>query len=109
MNNIENMKQKETIKKDLLYARNRKKEWTRFNYNQCYSTEYIFNEETQNFYKLVRSYNTIVEIWYSAYFIELGKWSKTTSKHVSQFYNQNVDGTGSKRLLIDLKDFCDRL
>lgn len=107
MNNNENMK--ETIKKDLLHARNCHKEWRQFGSKQCYYTECIFNDETQNFYKLVRSYNTIVAIWYSAYFIELGKWSTTTSKHVSQFYNQNVDGTGSKRLFIDMKDFCDRL
>lgn len=107
MNNTENMK--ETIEKDLLHARNRKQEWTRFNYKQCYFTEYLFNEETQNFYKLVRSYNTIVAILYDAYYIELGKWSTTTSKQVTQFYNEYVAGTGAKRLFIDMRDFCDRL
>lgn len=102
-------KMKETIEKDLLHARNLRHYWTRFNHNQCFFTEDIFNEETRNFYKLVRSYSTIVAIWYDDYYIELGKWSRTTSKHVLQFYNQKVDGSGAKRLFIDMKYFCDTL
>lgn len=107
MNNNENMK--ETIEKDLLHAINCHKEWRQFGYKQCYYTECLFNEETQNFYKLVRSYNTIVAILYDEYYIELGKWSKTTSKQVTQFYNEKVARTNQKRLFIDIKDFCDRL
>lgn len=107
MNNNENMK--ETIKKDLLHAKNCHLEWTQFGYKQCYYTELLFNEETHNFYKLVRSYNTIVAILYGEYYIELGKWSTTTSRQVTQFYNQNVSRTHVKKLFIDMKDFCDRL
>lgn len=107
MNNNENIK--ETIKKDLLHVKNCHLEWRQFGYKQCYYTECVFNEETQNFYKLVRSYNTIVAICYDDSFIELGKWSKTTSKQVTQFYNEKVGRTQQKRLLIDMKDFCDRL
>lgn len=107
MNNNENMK--ETIEKDLLHARNCHKDWRQFGYKQCYYTECLFNEETQNFYKLVRSYNTIVAILYDEYYIELGKWSTTTSRQVTQFYNEYVSRTGQKRLFIDMKDFCDRL
>lgn len=107
MNNNENMK--ETIEKDLLHARNRHQEWRQFGYKQCYYTECVFNEETQNFYKLVRSYNTIVAILYDEYYIELGKWSTTTSRQVTQFYNEYVSRTGQERLFINMRDFCDRL
>lgn len=107
MNNNENIK--ETIKKDLSHAKNCHLEWRQFGCKQCYYSDCVFNDETQNFYKIVRSYNTIVAILYDDNFIELGKWSKTTSKQITQFYNQKVDGTGSKRLFIDMKDFCDML
>ena len=107
MNNNENIK--ETIKKDLSHAKNCHLEWKQFGKKQCYHSECIFNDETQNFYKLVRSYNTIVAIWYDDNFIELGKWSSTTSKQVTQFYNQKVIRTEQKRLFIDIRDFCDRL
>lgn len=106
MNGKENLK--DTIKKDIIKAQQLETTWERFNYNQCWTTRYFLNSDTQNFYKLIRSYNTIVAILYDSYYIELGKWSTTTSKHVNQFYRQKVP-TGVKKLFIDLKDFCDRL
>lgn len=106
MNGKENLK--ETIKKDIMKAQQLETTWTRFNYNQCWSTRYFLNSETQNFYKLIRSYNTIVAILYDSHYIELGKWSRTTTDHVNKFYKQEVP-TGVKRLFVDLKSFCDRL
>ena len=107
MNGKENLK--ETIKKDIVRGLQlENKTWKRFNHNQCWSTRYFLNSDTQNFYKLIRSYDTIVAILYDSHYIELGKWSRTTSTHVNQFYRQEVP-VGVKKIFIDLKDFCDRL
>ena len=60
------------------------REWTRFNHCQAWISPLLDGR-----YKLVKSYETIVAIidldMDTLY--ELGKWSSTTSKQVTQIYN----------------------
>ena len=58
--------------------------WKRFRSCQCWISECINNR-----YFLVKSYNTIVAVIddQQAELYELGKWSTTTSKQVTQIYN----------------------
>lgn len=59
-------------------------EWTRFDYKQCWVSECVKNR-----YFIVKSYNTIVAVIddQNGELFELGKWSPTTSKQVTQLYN----------------------
>lgn len=73
------------IAKNLLYkldTYNRK--WTRFGSKQCWVSDCINNR-----YFLVKSYSTIVAIIddQNGELFELGKWSVTTSKQITQLYN----------------------
>ena len=58
--------------------------WTRFGAKQCWVSDCISNR-----YFLVKSYSTIVAIIddQNGELFELGKWSPTTSKQVTQLYN----------------------
>lgn len=58
--------------------------WTRFNHKQCWVSNCINNR-----YFLVKSYNTIVAVIddQTGELYELGKWSSTTSKQVTQLFN----------------------
>ena len=60
--------------------------WKRFRSCQCWISECINNR-----YFLVKSYNTIVAVIddQQAELYELGKWSTTTSKQVTQIYNMS--------------------
>ena len=60
-------------------------DWTRFDYKQAWWSNLI-NEQ----FKLLKSYNTIVALvdTENHKFYELGKWSTTTSKQVTQYYNK---------------------
>ena len=60
------------------------RKWTRFGAKQCWVSDCIKNR-----YFLVKSYNTIVAIIddQNGELFELGKWSPTTSKQVTQLYN----------------------
>ena len=75
------------IAKNLLYKLdtfNRK--WKRFGSKQCWVSDCIKNR-----YFLVKSYSTIVAIIddQNGELFELGKWSVTTSKQVTQLYNMS--------------------
>lgn len=62
--------------------------WTRFNYNQCWFSEPCIDET--GVYVVLKSYNTyvaLIDLTHNT-FCELGKYSVTTSKHVTQFYNK---------------------
>ena len=58
--------------------------WTRFGYKQMWVSSCIKNR-----YFLVISYNTLVAVIddQNGELYELGKWSPTTSKQVTQLYN----------------------
>ena len=58
--------------------------WTQFDYKQCWVSECIHNR-----YFLVKSYSTIVAIIddQNGHLFELGKWSPTTSKQITQLFN----------------------
>ncbi len=58
--------------------------WTRFGSKQCWVSDCISNR-----YFLVKSYSTIVAVIddQQGELYELGKWSVTTSKQVTQLYN----------------------
>lgn len=58
--------------------------WTRFDYKQCWVSNCISNR-----YFLVVSYNTLVAVIddQNGELYELGKWSVTTSKQITQLYN----------------------
>ena len=60
--------------------------WRQFGYKQCWVSECLNNR-----YFLVKSYNTIVAIIddQNGELFELGKWSRTTSKQVTQLFNLN--------------------
>ena len=64
-------------------------EWTRFDSKQAWYTDRLSTPTGQ--YRLFKSYNTIVALVdiYHGKFYELGKWSTTTSKQVTQFYNSS--------------------
>lgn len=64
-------------------------EWTRFNYCQAYTSNLL-----QNRYYLIKSYNTIVGLvdTFNNEVIELGKYSRTTSKQFTQICNQVFRG-----------------
>ena len=61
-------------------------EWTRFDYKQAWYSELL---DFGNL-RLFKSYETIVALIdiSDGVFYELGKWSVTTSKQVTQFYNR---------------------
>lgn len=58
--------------------------WTQFDHKQCWVSNCIGNR-----YFLVISYNTLVAVIddQNGELYELGKWSVTTSKQVTQLYN----------------------
>ena len=58
--------------------------WKQFGSKQCWVSSCIHNR-----YFLVKSYNTIVAVIddQTGELFELGKWSVTTSKQVTQLYN----------------------
>ncbi len=60
-------------------------EWTRFGYKQAWFSQLLDFDNL----RLFKSYNTIVALVdiSEGVFYELGKWSTTTSKQVTQFYN----------------------
>lgn len=60
--------------------------WKRFGSKQCWVSSCLFNR-----YFLVKSYSTIVAIIddQNGELYELGKWSSTTSKQVTQLFNLN--------------------
>lgn len=67
--------------------------WTRFDYKQCWVSNCIKNR-----YFLVISYNTLVAVIddQNGELYELGKWSTTTSKQVTQLYNLRDSESYSK-------------
>ena len=67
--------------------------WKRFRSCQCWISECINNR-----YFLVKSYNTIVAVIddQNGELYELGKWSTTTSKQVTQIYNMSDNESYSK-------------
>lgn len=61
--------------------------WQRFNYCQAWVSEPL--QYNNIMIRLVKSYNTIVGFinLNTCEYIELGKWSRTTSKQVTQIHN----------------------
>lgn len=57
---------------------------------QYHACQAWYSELLEEKYVLFRSYNTFVALvnTETRCFIELGKWSRTTSKQVSRFYNE---------------------
>ena len=84
MMNLENMK---TLIK--VYGCDSGIHWVRFNSCQAWVSEPVFNSAYGVMFRLVKSYNTIVGFinMTTSEYIELGKWSRTTSKQVTQIYN----------------------
>lgn len=60
------------------------------NYYQFYKCQGWYSELLEDKYILFKSYDTVVAIVnnQTKCFIELGKWSRTTSKQVTRFYNE---------------------
>lgn len=85
-NNIERLEGHEELFEMLLEKLLKEEiEWTRFDHKQAWFSNIINNR-----FRLLKSYNTIVvviDITNHKYY-ELGKWSPTTSKQVTQFYNR---------------------
>ena len=83
--NIENMKTLVNV-----YGNNSGLNWARFNSCQAWVSELVYNSAFNVMFRLVKSYNTIVGFINvdTAEYIELGKWSRTTSKQVTQIHNQ---------------------
>lgn len=72
-------------------------EWHRFNYCQAYTTINKYNTRelvkviignTDYYVQPIKSYNTVVGFAYCDQFYEVGKYSQTTSKQVTQIYNK---------------------
>lgn len=61
-------------------------EWTRFDHKNAYFSQLLHYDD----FRLFKSYNTVVGLVdiNEGVFYELGKWSTTTSKQVTQFYNR---------------------
>ena len=59
--------------------------WTRFDYKQAWWSNVLGGQ-----FRLLKSYDTIVAVVdiMNFKFYELGKWSTTTSKQVTQYYNK---------------------
>ena len=68
----------------------------------AYVSEPIFNSAFGVMFQLVKSYNTIVGFvnHTTKEYIELGKWSRTTSKQVTQIHNAMF--SNFERKFIDL-------
>lgn len=64
-------------------------EWSQFRKCQAWLSGHIFNSAYNKHFRLMKSYNTIVAFidYDTKEFISLGKWSRTTSKQTTQFYN----------------------
>lgn len=79
--------------------------FTRFNYCQAYIGEkqqLTIDNVTYN-YRLVKSYYTITGFvdLDNGIFYELGKYSQTTSKQMTQIYNQVFRGICDNRVLVN--------
>lgn len=74
---------KEIIGKELDF------DWSRIRSKNCYYSKWI--ECNGEMYRLLKSYNTVVGIQnnYNGFW-ELGKYSRTTSKQVTEFVNDNA-------------------
>ena len=81
----------------------------RFGYKNFWYGDYYYIPDYDIHVRIGQSYSTIVTIEVSAFvggelygvLYEIGKWSTTTSKQVTQFYNQISNANA--RLLIELK------
>ena len=64
-------------------------DYTQFRSCQAWVSTHIFNSAYGVNFQLVKSYDTIVAFINldTKQYIELGKWSRTTSKQVTQIYN----------------------
>lgn len=63
-------------------------EWTRIKSQNCYYSQW-FNHNGEN-YRLLKSYSTVVGLQNNHNGLwEMGKYSQTTSKQVTQFCNNN--------------------
>lgn len=60
--------------------------WKQFRHSKAYISNCLFNR-----YFLIKSYSTIVAVIddQQGELYELGKWSTTTSKHVTQIFNMS--------------------
>ena len=67
-------------------------DWCQFNYCNAYTTggalELVVIGDTEYWVQPIKSYNTIVAFAYQGQFYEIGKYSRTTSKQVTQIYNR---------------------
>lgn len=63
--------------------------YKRFNHCNAYISEVVFCSAENVTFQLIKSYDTIVGFVNldTKEYIELGKWSRTTSKQVTQIYN----------------------
>ena len=84
-NTINGLTEMKKVADNLQYSAN---EWSRFDSKQAWWSDIIATDEAD--YRLLKSYNTIVVLVdvTNRKFYELGKYSATTSKQVTQFYNK---------------------
>jgi hypothetical protein len=77
-------------------------EWSRFRHTNAYIGDFYWvNVDGKDYHILsCRSYNTVVAFVYMGEFYEVGKYSRTTSKQVTQIYNEfNVRNSYSRHFV----------
>lgn len=81
-----------------------KENWIQFDKKQCWYSTAI--EIDGDLYMIVKSYKTIVAIIDNTeeLFVELGKWSSTTSKQCTQFHNKFCKSFDRKNLHLGLDE-----
>jgi hypothetical protein len=88
---IEKLKSENVVAEIILeFAQELEKKMYKHKYYQFYGCQAWYSELLEEKYVLFKSYNTIVAIvnTETKCFIELGKWSRTTSKQVTRFCNE---------------------
>ena len=93
---------KDNIKTLVNFYNNGGLNFTQFRSCNAYVSEPVYNSAFDVMFQLVKSYNTIVGFvnLTKKEYIELGKWSRTTSKQVTQIHNTMF--SNFERKFIDL-------
>lgn len=77
-------------------------DWSRFRYTNAYLGDFYWVNVDGKDYQILpyRSYNTVVAFTYLDGFYEVGKYSVTTSKQVTQIYNEFYKGSSYSRYFV---------
>lgn len=76
-------------------------DFEQFRHCNAYISNYVYEEESKTYYRLIKSYNTIAALVDCDNYIlyEFGKYSTTTSKQITQIHNAYF--SDCKRVLIN--------